>query len=87
MQEEITAFQPVLLKKSAETDLMMAQMEKETVLVDAKKELVEADEKVANIAAAAAKEIKVKVVACRQVASLRGVRGVFVIVTLLLSSG
>ncbi|XP_076020504.1 dynein axonemal heavy chain 3-like [Genypterus blacodes] len=58
MQEEITAFQPVLLKKSAETDKMMIQMEKETIQVDAKKELVSADEKVANVAAAAAKEIK-----------------------------
>ncbi|XP_042559183.1 dynein axonemal heavy chain 3 isoform X2 [Clupea harengus] len=58
MQEELTALQPQLIKTSAETDTMMIKIEKETVEVDAKKELVAADEKVANDAAAAAKAIK-----------------------------
>jgi len=59
MQQELTALQPELIKTSAETDKMMVKIEKETVEVDAKKELVSADEKVANDAAAAAKAIKV----------------------------
>lgn len=59
MQEELTALQPELIQTSAETDKMMVKIEAETVDVDAKKELVSADEKVANEAAAAAKLIKV----------------------------
>lgn len=59
MQLELTALQPELIKTSAETDKMMVKIEAETVEVDAKKELVSADEKVANDAAAAAKAIKV----------------------------
>ena len=59
MQQELTALQPELIRTSAETDEMMLKVEKETVEVDAKKELVSADEKVANEAAAAAKAIKV----------------------------
>lgn len=59
MQEELTALQPELIQTSAETDEMMVKIEGETVEVDAKKELVSADEKVANEAAAAAQAIKV----------------------------
>lgn len=59
MQEELTALQPELIQTSAETDKMMVKIEGETVEVDAKKELVSADEKVANDAAAAAQAIKV----------------------------
>lgn len=59
MQEELTALQPQLIQTSAETDKMMLNIEAETVDVDAKKELVSADEKVANEAAAAAQLIKV----------------------------
>uniref|UniRef100_A0A671XYF8 Dynein axonemal heavy chain 7 n=1 Tax=Sparus aurata TaxID=8175 RepID=A0A671XYF8_SPAAU len=58
MQEELTALQPELIQTSAETDKMMVKIEGETVEVDAKKELVSADEKVANDAAAAAQAIK-----------------------------
>nr|XP_046272657.1 dynein axonemal heavy chain 3 isoform X2 [Scatophagus argus] len=58
MQEELTALQPELIQTSAETDKMMVKIEGETVEVDAKKELVSADEKVANEAAAAAQAIK-----------------------------
>ncbi|KAJ8399894.1 hypothetical protein AAFF_G00406240 [Aldrovandia affinis] len=58
MKQELTALQPELIKTSAETDQMMVKIEKETVEVDAKKELVSADEQVANEAAAAAKAIK-----------------------------
>lgn len=60
MQEELTALQPELIQTSAETDKMMVKIEAETVDVDAKKELVSADEKVANEAAAAAQLIKVR---------------------------
>ena len=59
MQTELTALQPELIQTSAETDKMMVTIETETVEVDAKKELVKADEMVANEAAAAAKAIKV----------------------------
>ncbi|XP_047461369.1 dynein axonemal heavy chain 3 [Mugil cephalus] len=58
MQQELTALQPELIQTSAETDKMMVKIEGETVEVDAKKELVSADEKVANDAAAAAQAIK-----------------------------
>ncbi|XP_062266298.1 dynein axonemal heavy chain 3 [Platichthys flesus] len=58
MQLELTALQPELIKTSAETDKMMVTIEAETVEVDAKKELVSADEKVANDAAAEAQAIK-----------------------------
>lgn len=59
MQQELTALQPELIETAKQTDQMMVKIEKETVEVDAKKELVSADEKVANEAAAAAKAIKV----------------------------
>lgn len=59
MQQELTDLQPDLIQTSAETDKMMIKIEQETVEVDAKKELVSADEKVANEAAAAAQAIKV----------------------------
>lgn len=59
MQKELTALQPELIKTSAETDKMMTRIEKETIEVDAKKELVSADEKEANDAAAVAQAIKV----------------------------
>eukprot|EP00061_Rhincodon_typus_P009262 g32632.t1 len=58
MQKELTDLQPELIKTSAETDKMMIKIEEETVEVDAKRELVAADEAVANEAAAAAQEIK-----------------------------
>uniref|UniRef100_A0A8C8BKI7 Dynein axonemal heavy chain 3 n=1 Tax=Otus sunia TaxID=257818 RepID=A0A8C8BKI7_9STRI len=58
MQKELTALQPELIQTSAETEKMMIQIEKETAEVDAKKELVSADEKEANEAAADAKAIK-----------------------------
>ncbi|XP_048348807.1 dynein axonemal heavy chain 3 [Sphaerodactylus townsendi] len=58
MQKELTALQPELIKTSAETEKMMVHIEEETVEVDAKKELVAADEKEANKAAAVAQGIK-----------------------------
>ncbi|XP_056255668.1 dynein axonemal heavy chain 3 [Seriola aureovittata] len=58
MQQELTDLKPELIQTSAETDKMMVKIEGETVEVDAKKELVSADEKVANEAAAAAQAIK-----------------------------
>lgn len=82
MQEELTALQPELIQTSAETDKMMVKIEGETVEVDAKKELVSADEKVANEAAAAAQAIKVymyfrsndKFCQCKNVHNLCGVQ-------------
>ena len=59
MQQELTDLQPKLIQTSAETDNMMVKIEKETEEVDAKKELVSADEEVANEAVAAAQAIKV----------------------------
>uniref|UniRef100_A0A803TTC8 Dynein axonemal heavy chain 3 n=1 Tax=Anolis carolinensis TaxID=28377 RepID=A0A803TTC8_ANOCA len=58
MQKELTALQPELIKTSEETDKMMVHIEKETVEVDAKKELVAADEQEANEAAAVSQGIK-----------------------------
>ncbi|NXN32332.1 DYH3 protein, partial [Nycticryphes semicollaris] len=58
MQKELTDLQPELIQTSAETAKMMIKIEKETIEVDAKKELVSADEKEANEAAAVAKAIK-----------------------------
>nr|XP_043909238.1 dynein axonemal heavy chain 3-like [Solea senegalensis] len=58
MQQQLTALQPELIQTSAETDEMMGKIETETVEVDAKKDLVSADEKVANDAAEAAQVIK-----------------------------
>ncbi|XP_059835308.1 dynein axonemal heavy chain 3 [Hypanus sabinus] len=58
MQKELTDLQPELIKTSAETDKMMVKIEEETVEVDAKRELVAADEVVANEAAANAQAIK-----------------------------
>ncbi|KAH0631920.1 hypothetical protein JD844_019823 [Phrynosoma platyrhinos] len=58
MQKELTALQPELIETSEETDRMMIHIEKETIEVDAKKELVAADEQEANEAAAVAQGIK-----------------------------
>ncbi|XP_078413797.1 dynein axonemal heavy chain 3 [Cetorhinus maximus] len=58
MQKELTDLHPELIKTSAETDKMMIKIEEETIEVDAARELVAADEVVANEAAAAAQEIK-----------------------------
>ena len=58
MQQELEALKPELEKTSIETDKIMVKVEQDTVEVDAKKEIVAADEAVANEAAAAAKLIK-----------------------------
>ncbi|KAM6407469.1 LOW QUALITY PROTEIN: dynein axonemal heavy chain 3 [Rhynochetos jubatus] len=58
MQKGLIALQPELIGTSAETEKMMIRIGKETAEVDAKKELVSADEKEANEAAAVAKAIK-----------------------------
>ncbi len=58
MQKELQDLQPQLVKMSEETDKMMIQIEQETVEVEAKKEVVAADEAVANQAAADAQKIK-----------------------------
>ncbi|XP_012937339.1 dynein heavy chain 3, axonemal [Aplysia californica] len=58
MQQELTDLQPELIKTSAETEKLMIKIEQDTVEVEAKKEVVAADEAVANEAAAAAQAIK-----------------------------
>ena len=58
MQKELTDLQPELIKLSGETEKLMVKIEQDTVEVEAKKEVVAADEAVANEAAAAAQAIK-----------------------------
>ena len=58
MKEEIIAMQPELVATSEETTKIMEKIEIDKVDVDAKKELVQADEAVANKAAMEAKAIK-----------------------------
>ncbi len=58
MQIELTDLQPELIKTSAETEKLMVKIEQDTVEVEAKKEVVAADEAIANEAAAAAQAIK-----------------------------
>lgn len=59
MQVELTALQPQLIQTSENTAMMMVKIEMETKEADAKKLLVQADEKEANAAAAVAQAIKV----------------------------
>ncbi|XP_053383461.1 dynein axonemal heavy chain 3-like [Mercenaria mercenaria] len=58
MQQELRDLQPELIKTSAETEKLMIKIEQDTVEVEAKKEVVAADEAIANEAAAAAQAIK-----------------------------
>ena len=58
MQQELVALQPQLVETSKEMEQLMVKIEKDTVEAEAKKEVVAADEAVANAAAAAAKAIK-----------------------------
>nr|XP_054750956.1 dynein axonemal heavy chain 3-like isoform X12 [Lytechinus pictus] len=58
MQEELTALQPMLIENSKETDKLIAIVQKETQEVDAKRQIVAADEAVANAAAKEAQAIK-----------------------------
>ncbi|CAD6235446.1 GSCOCG00007903001-RA-CDS, partial [Cotesia congregata] len=58
MQEELHALQPKLVSQSQLSDKLMIKIEQDTVNVEAKKEIVAADEALANEAAAAAQAIK-----------------------------
>ena len=58
MQQELQELQPQLVETSKETEQLMVKIEKDTVEAEAKKEVVAADEAVANKAAAKAKGIK-----------------------------
>lgn len=58
MQEELQALQPKLVAQSQLSDKLMIRIEQDTVNVEAKKEVVAADEALANEAAAAAQAIK-----------------------------
>lgn len=58
MQEELHALQPQLIVTSEKTEKLMIKIEQDTVIVEAKKEIVGADEALANEAAAAAQAIK-----------------------------
>ncbi|KAI3380917.1 hypothetical protein SNEBB_002522 [Seison nebaliae] len=58
MQSKLQDLQPQLEKKAAETEKLMVRIEQETADVEEKKEIVAADEQVANEAAAKAQSIK-----------------------------
>ena len=58
MQQELKELQPQLVETSKETELLMVKIERDTVEAEAKKEVVAADEAVANKAAAKSKAIK-----------------------------
>lgn len=58
MQKELVALQPQLVETSKETEKLMVKIEKDKVEVQAKSEVVLADEAVANKAADAAQAIK-----------------------------
>lgn len=58
MQEELHTLQPKLIETSEKTEKLMIKIEQDTVVVEAKKEIVGADEALANEAAAAAQAIK-----------------------------
>ncbi len=58
MQKELQDLQPELVQTSKETAQLMVKIERDTVEAEAKKEVVAADEAVANEAAAKAKAIK-----------------------------
>lgn len=58
MQDELTALQPKLIETSAATEALMIKIERDTVDVEATKEVVAADEALANEAAAASQAIK-----------------------------
>ncbi|XP_046404632.1 dynein axonemal heavy chain 3 [Ischnura elegans] len=58
MQDELTALHPQLVDTSEQTEKLMIKIEQDTVVVEAKKEIVGADEALANEAAAAAQAIK-----------------------------
>lgn len=58
MQDELQELQPKLMAQSQLSDKLMIRIEQDTVNVEAKKEIVAADEALANEAAAAAQAIK-----------------------------
>ncbi|VEN56386.1 unnamed protein product, partial [Callosobruchus maculatus] len=58
MQDELTALQPKLIVASEKTEKLMVKIEQDTVKVEKQKEIVGADEALANEAAAAAQAIK-----------------------------
>lgn len=58
MQDELQQLQPKLLAQSQLSDKLMIRIEQDTINVEAKKEIVAADEALANEAAAAAQAIK-----------------------------
>lgn len=60
MQQELVDLRPKLIETSRETEELIAIIEKETIEVEEKKKIVEADEAVANEAANKAKAIKVR---------------------------
>ncbi|KAJ8963034.1 hypothetical protein NQ314_005606 [Rhamnusium bicolor] len=58
MQDELHDLQPKLIVASAKTEKLMIKIEQDTVVVEKQKEIVGADEALANEAAAAAQAIK-----------------------------
>ncbi|CAH8492971.1 unnamed protein product, partial [Dicrocoelium dendriticum] len=58
MQTELRNLQPLLMETSAETDVLLRKIAQDSVEVEAQREIVAADQLVANQAAAASKAIK-----------------------------
>ncbi|XP_050529641.1 dynein axonemal heavy chain 3 isoform X2 [Daktulosphaira vitifoliae] len=58
MQDQLTALKPKLVETSIATEALMVKIEQDTVKVESKKEIVGADEALANEAAAASQAIK-----------------------------
>ncbi|XP_022171452.1 dynein heavy chain 3, axonemal-like isoform X1 [Myzus persicae] len=58
MQDQLKALRPKLVETSLATEALMVKIEQDTVKVEAKKEIVGADEALANDAAAASQAIK-----------------------------
>ena len=58
MQEELRLLQPQLCDMSTETESLMVKIEQDTIEVEAQKEVIAADEALANEAAASSQAIK-----------------------------
>ena len=60
MQEELSELKPQLVLAAEGTRRMMKEIEKETIKVEAASKQVREDEKVANVQAAKAQELKIE---------------------------
>ena len=60
MQRELSGLQPQLVQAASKTQDMLREIEGETVKVEAASAQVRSDEKVSNLQAAAAEELKIE---------------------------